>query len=125
MGLAALECLRVGRTFFAGRKPHPADAFKTALITRTMKISPRSKLVFAAALGLAFSVIAAHAQLNINLRSQATFGPFVGARAFIMAGVTVGAGCIIGAMSVVTHDVPPGAIVAGNPARILGQRPVR
>jgi hypothetical protein len=43
-----------------------------------MKISPRSKLVFAAALGLAFSAIAAHAQLAIHLNTQATFGPFVG-----------------------------------------------
>ena len=43
-----------------------------------MKISPRIRLVFAAALGLAFSAIAAHAQLNIHLNSQATFGPFTG-----------------------------------------------
>jgi putative colanic acid biosynthesis acetyltransferase WcaF len=49
-------------------------------------------------------------------------GAFVGARAFVLPGVTVGARSIVGAMSVVTRDVPPDAIVAGNPARVLGRR---
>jgi acetyltransferase-like isoleucine patch superfamily enzyme len=37
----------------------------------------------------------------------------------ILKGVTIGKGAIVGASSVVTKDVPPGAIVAGNPARII------
>ncbi|HSY54119.1 MAG TPA: putative colanic acid biosynthesis acetyltransferase [Opitutaceae bacterium] len=51
-------------------------------------------------------------------------GAFVGARAFVLPGLTLGAHCIVGAMSVVTRDVAPGEIVAGNPARTLGQHPV-
>jgi hypothetical protein len=44
-----------------------------------MKLRPRSKLVLAAAIGLAFSAIAAHAQLLVvNVREQATFGPTTG-----------------------------------------------
>jgi len=44
---------------------------------------------------------------------------FLGARAFVMPGVTIGANAIVGACSVVTRDVPPSITVAGNPARAL------
>lgn len=50
-------------------------------------------------------------------------GAFVGARAFVLPGVTLGAGCVVGAMAVVTRDVAAGARVAGNPARRLGGNP--
>jgi acetyltransferase-like isoleucine patch superfamily enzyme len=46
-------------------------------------------------------------------------GASVGSSATILAGVTVGEGAIIGAGAVVTKDVPPWTIVAGNPARVL------
>jgi putative colanic acid biosynthesis acetyltransferase WcaB len=46
-------------------------------------------------------------------------GVEVGAHAIIIGPVTVGANAIVGAAAVVTRDVPPGAVVAGNPARVL------
>ena len=46
-------------------------------------------------------------------------GSSIGSNATILCGVTIGANAIVGAGSVVTHDVPPGAVVAGNPARII------
>ena len=43
----------------------------------------------------------------------------IGSNATILCGVTVGEGAIVGAGSVVTHDVPTGTVVAGNPAHII------
>ncbi len=46
-------------------------------------------------------------------------GASVGSGSTILAGVVIGENAIIGAGSVVTRDVPPNTIVAGNPARFL------
>jgi maltose O-acetyltransferase len=48
---------------------------------------------------------------------------FVGTRAIILPGVTLGRGSVVAAGAVVTRDVPPLAIVAGVPARVVGTRP--
>ena len=45
---------------------------------------------------------------------------FIGARTFILPGVTIGDGAIVGACSVVTKDVATNARVVGNPARVIG-----
>ena len=45
---------------------------------------------------------------------------WVGTRATILAGVTLGRGCIIGANALVNKPVPPYALVAGIPAKIIG-----
>ena len=47
---------------------------------------------------------------------------WIGYRAVIMGGVIIGDGAIVGACAVVTHDVPPYAVVAGVPARIVKYR---
>jgi UDP-2-acetamido-3-amino-2,3-dideoxy-glucuronate N-acetyltransferase len=46
-------------------------------------------------------------------------GASIGSGATLLCGITVGEGAIVGAGSVVLKDVPPGAIVAGNPARVI------
>ena len=46
-------------------------------------------------------------------------GASIGANATILCGITIGIGAMIGAGSVVTKDVPPRAVVVGNPGRII------
>lgn len=48
---------------------------------------------------------------------------WLGGNVTVLPGVTIGRGCTIGAGSVVTKDIPPFMIAAGNPARVL--KPVR
>ncbi len=50
-------------------------------------------------------------------------GASIGSGATILSNVTIGEGAIVGAGSVVTKDVPPKVIVAGNPARFLREVP--
>ncbi len=49
-------------------------------------------------------------------------GASIGANATIICGVTVGEQAMVAAGAVVTKDVPPGTTVAGNPAKVIGDR---
>ncbi len=66
--------------------------------------------------------------LSGNLQTEADWkcittlvkrGASIGSNATLLCGVTVGEGAIVGAGSVVTHDVPDWTVVAGNPAKII------
>lgn len=66
---------------------------------------------------------------NDNDKDSMSKGPIVvqdevwiGTRAIILSGVTIGKGAIIGAGTIVSKDIPPYSMVAGNPARILKYR---
>ena len=53
------------------------------------------------------------------VRTLVKRGASIGSGAILLCGLTVGENALIGAGSVVTRDVPPNAVVAGNPARML------
>lgn len=67
---------------------------------------------------------------DINNPQHAVFGRpviieehcWIGARSSILPGVTVGKGAVVGTCSVVTRDVEPETVVAGNPAHRIGLR---
>jgi acetyltransferase-like isoleucine patch superfamily enzyme len=48
-------------------------------------------------------------------------GAIIGANAVLLPGIRIGARALVGAGSVVTKDVAPGMVVAGNPARVINQ----
>ncbi len=60
---------------------------------------------------------------TLNIKGPVTIGEnvWIGDKSTILSGVTIGQGSIIAANSVVTKDVPPYCVVAGNPARIIKQ----
>src|SRR5215204_67782 len=51
-------------------------------------------------------------------RTTVRAGASIGANATLLPGIEIGRGAMVGAGAVVTHDVPPGVVVTGNPARI-------
>ena len=65
---------------------------------------------------------AGHLQTEADWECRPTLvkrGASIGSSATLLCGITVGENAVIGAGSVVTKDVPPNAVVAGNPARVL------
>ena len=48
---------------------------------------------------------------------------WIGYRAIVLPNLTIGEGAVVGAGAVVTRDVAPYCIVAGNPAKVIGERP--
>lgn len=60
--------------------------------------------------------------LNYTKIGRVTIGDnvFIGAESVVLPGVTIGSNVIIGANSTVTHDIPPGSVAVGSPARVIG-----
>jgi UDP-2-acetamido-3-amino-2,3-dideoxy-glucuronate N-acetyltransferase len=63
---------------------------------------------------------AAHSRKGLYTPTRVRRGASVGANATIVCGVTLGESCFIGAGAVVTRDVPPYALIVGNPGRLRG-----
>jgi chloramphenicol O-acetyltransferase type B len=66
----------------------------------------------------------AHIEGHPRTRGDVTIGNdvWLGREAMVMSGVTIGDGAVVGARAVVTRDVPPYGVVAGNPASLVRLR---
>lgn len=94
------------------------------LDTADVRIGPSTML------GPNVQIYCAHHHTDADKRSKGleiarpvTIGAqvWIGGGAIILPGVTIGDGAIVGAGSVVTKNVPPGATVVGNPARVMSE----
>ena len=70
-------------------------------------------------IGPGCSLLTAVHPLDAQERNKGTENVWLGGNVTVLPGVTIGEGAVVGAGSVVTRDVPPRTVVAGNPARIL------
>ncbi len=87
---------------------HTLISFRVVIADDAESVPPTSRRAEAAHLGNVLEI-----------------GPnaWIGAGAILLAGARVGEGAVVGAAAVVDFDVPPHAIVAGSPARIVGWAP--
>ena len=137
-------CLQLWGLFVFGRRVGILGSFTVANprnvkigsdcgINHNVFILGHSKIVIGNGVVLSAGVMLIDSGLHLDGFAKAEFpahfdsyviiedGVWIGAGAIILPGVTVGIKSIVGAGSVVTKDVPPYTIVAGNPARPRGR----
>jgi acetyltransferase-like isoleucine patch superfamily enzyme len=103
---------------FWGMDIHPTAVLSmTAKLDKTnpsgVHIGPWSYVTFGA------TILSHDMVRRVRFDTRIGANCFIGARSIIMPGVTVGDGSIVAAGAVVTRDVEPGTIVAGNPATVI------
>ncbi|GAB1580755.1 CatB-related O-acetyltransferase [Phyllobacterium phragmitis] len=101
--------IAAGTTFIMNGANHPLDGFSTYPFG-----------IFGGDWAAAFDM----EKLGRTVRGDTVVGndAWIGMNATVMPGVTIGDGAVIATRSVVSRDVPPYAIVAGNPARVVKMR---
>ena len=106
--------ITVGRTVFVGYE---------CMFTGHAPIEIADEVMIANKVNL---VTSGHPVEPDQRRAQITAAPiaiernvWIGTAATILPGVTIGAGSVVAAAAVVTHDVPPATLVAGVPARVI------
>jgi acetyltransferase-like isoleucine patch superfamily enzyme len=142
VGFKHLETFQIGDSVFIGAQAYIQGRFDgTVIIGNHVWIGPQAymdardlvledyvgwgpgaKVLGSTHTGLPIDVPIVHTDLEIRPVRICAWAD-IGTNATILPGVTVGRGAIVGAGAVVTHDVPPFAIVAGVPARFLRWRP--
>lgn len=121
------SAIHMGVTFYDTRHIEIGD---DTVIGERAVLDGRARLVIGNHVALASEVMVYNSQHDIHdPLFKAITKPvhiedyvFIGPRAIILPGVTIGKGAIVAAGAVVTKDVPPFAVVGGVPARVISER---
>jgi len=111
-------------------KPQKIQIGKDSIIGDHIFLDGREKLTIGSHVAIASQVLIYNGKHDINAEDFGSiFAPvtikdyvFIGPRAIILPGITIGKGAIVGAGAVVTKDVKPFTIVGGVPAKPIGER---
>jgi acetyltransferase-like isoleucine patch superfamily enzyme len=97
-------------------------------LNRRTEIVARREIVIGSDCAISWDVLITdsdeHWQEHVEMVQPVRIGNhvWIGARAMVLRGVTIGDGAIVGAGAVVTRDVPPRTLVAGVPARVIREQ---
>lgn len=122
--------IHMGAQFF---NPSGVTIGEGTIVGQNAFLDGRDKLKIGKHVDIASDVMIYNSEHNINSEIfEAVLAPveigdycFIGPRAVILAGVTLGKGAIVGAGAVVTKDIPEFTIVGGVPAKEIGQRDLK
>lgn len=121
------SALHMGIIFY---NPHNISIGKDSIIGENSILDGRDRLTIGNHVDIASEVMIYNAQHDISDPYFTAISKpvviddyvFIGPRAIILPGVTIGKGAVVGAGAVVTKDIAPFVIVGGVPAQIIGER---
>lgn len=134
MKIGSGSSIHMGTVFY---DPHNISVGRDTIIGEKAVLDGRAKLTIGNHVDIASEVMIYNSEHDVHSENFANVETmkaepvtiedyvFIGPRAIILAGVTIGKGAVVGAGAVVTKSVEPFQIVGGVPAKVIGERKLK